>query len=119
MTKGKIIFWSLLVLIIAGLAYIKHTKNKEVAAKTAPMGKGGPQTLMAAGFVAEYSKLSNNLSANGSILAQDEVQLQPEVSGRVTYLNIKEGAIVPKGTLLLKINDADLLAQVFKLKTQL
>ena len=119
MTKGKIIFWSLLVLIIAGLAYIKHTKNKEVAAKTAPMGKGGPQTLMAAGFVAEYSKLSNNLSANGSILAQDEVQLQPEVSGRVTYLNIKEGAIVPKGTLLLKINDADLQAQVFKLKTQL
>ena len=83
------------------------------------MGKGGPQTLMAAGFVAEYSKLSNNLSANGSILAQDEVQLQPEVSGRVTYLNIKEGAIVPKGTLLLKINDADLQAQVFKLKTQL
>ena len=119
MTKGKIIFWSLLVLIIAGLAYIKHTKNKEVAAKTAPMGKGGPQTLMAAGFVAEYSKLSNNLSANGSILAQDEVQLQPEVSGRVTYLNIKEGAVVPKGTLLLKINDADLQAQVFKLKTQL
>ncbi|MCC6583994.1 MAG: efflux RND transporter periplasmic adaptor subunit [Chitinophagales bacterium] len=119
MTKGKMIFWSLLVLIIAGLAYVKHTKNKEVAAKTAPMGKGGPQTLMAAGFVAEYSKLSNNLSANGSILAQDEVQLQPEVSGRVTYLNINEGAIVPKGTLLLKINDADLQAQVFKLKTQL
>ena len=39
----------------------KHTKNKEAAAKSAPMGKGGPQTLMAAGFVAEYSKLSNNL----------------------------------------------------------
>lgn len=119
MTKGKIIFWFVLVLIVIGLAYVRHTKSKEVAAKAAPMGKGGPQTLMAAGFVAEYSKLSNNLSANGSILAQDEVQLQPEVSGRVTYLNIKEGAIVPKGTLLMKINDADLQAQVFKLKTQL
>lgn len=119
MTKGKIIFWSILVLIVLGLAYVKYTKNKEVKAKAATMGKGGPQLLMANGFVAEYSNLSNKLTANGSILAQDEVQLQPEVSGRVTYLNIKEGAVVPKGTLLLKINDADLQAQVFKLKTQL
>ena len=119
MTKGKIFFFSSILLLIAVLAYVKYTKNKEVAAKTAPMGKGGPQTLMASGFVAEYSKLSNNLSANGTVLAQDEVQLQPEVSGRVTYLNIKEGVVVSKGTLLMKINDADLQAQVFKLKTQL
>ncbi|MFN8295404.1 MAG: efflux RND transporter periplasmic adaptor subunit [Chitinophagales bacterium] len=119
MTKGKIIFWSLLILLVAGLAYIKYTKNKEVKLKTAPMGKNTPQTLMAIGFVAEYSKLSNDLSVNGNILAQDEVQLQPEVAGRVTYLNIKEGSMVSKGTLLLKINDADLQAQVYKLKTQL
>lgn len=48
MSKGKIIFALVLVLIIIGLAYVKHTKNKEVAAKAAPQGKGGPQTLMAA-----------------------------------------------------------------------
>lgn len=119
MTKGKVIFWSLLLLLIASLVYVKHTKNKEAEAKAPQMGKSGPQTLMATGFVAEYSKLSNDLSANGNILAQDEVQLQPEVSGRVTFLNIKEGAVVSKGTLLMKINDADLQAQVFKLKTQL
>lgn len=119
MSKGKIIFAVLLLMIIAALAYVKHTKNKEVAAKATPQGKGGPQTLMAAGFVAEFSKLSNDLSANGNILAQDEVQLQPEVSGRVTYLNIKEGAVVSKGTLLMKINDADLRAQVAKSNAQL
>lgn len=119
MTKGKVIFWFLVVALVAGLTYVKHTKNKEAEAKMAPMGKGGPQTLMAAGFVAEYSRLSNNLSANGNVLAQDEVQLQPEVSGRVTYLNIKEGSVVAKGTLLMKINDADLQAQLYKLKTQL
>ncbi|MBK8351551.1 MAG: efflux RND transporter periplasmic adaptor subunit [Saprospirales bacterium] len=119
MSKGKIIFAVLLLMIIAALAYVKHTKNKEVAAKATPQGKGGPQTLMAAGFVAEFSKLSNDLSANGNILAQDEVQLQPEVSGRVTYLNIKEGTVVSKGTLLMKINDADLRAQVAKSNAQL
>jgi membrane fusion protein (multidrug efflux system) len=119
MSKGKIIFWSLIIVLIIVLAFVKHNKNKEAAAKVAPMGKGGPQMIMAAGFVAEYSKLSNNISANGSVLAQDEVQLQPEISGRVTYLNIKEGAIVSKGTLLMKINDADLQAQLLKLKPQL
>ncbi len=119
MKIGKLIFWFLLVLLIAVLTYVKIKNNKAEAAKVAPMGKGGPQTLVATGFVAEYSKLSNTLSANGNIIAQDEVQLQPEVSGRVTYLNIKEGSVVSKGTLLMKINDADLQAQVFKLKTQL
>ena len=119
MSKGKIIFVVILLMIIAALAYVKHNKNKEVAAKAAPQGKAGPQILMAAGFVAEFSKLSNDLSANGSILAQDEVQLQPEVSGRVTYLNIKEGAVISKGTLLMKINDADLRAQVAKSNAQL
>ncbi|HQV78558.1 MAG TPA: efflux RND transporter periplasmic adaptor subunit [Chitinophagales bacterium] len=119
MKKGKLFFWTLIVALVLVLAYVKYSKNKETQAKMIPMGKGGPQTLRASGFVIEYSKLSNTLSANGSVLAQDEVQLQPEVSGRVTYLNIKEGSIVSKGTLLLKINDADLKAQLAKLNTQI
>lgn len=121
MTKGKIIFFSSIVLLIAILAYVKHNKNIAKAAKVSPMGmgKGGPQTLFASGYIAEYTKLTNDLSSNGTILAQDEVQLQPEASGRVTAINIKEGGMVTKGTLLLKINDADLQAQFAKLKPQL
>ena len=55
------------------------------------MGKKpvAPQTLFVSGFVTEYSKLNDDLSVNGNILAQDEVQLQPEASGRVVMLNIK------------------------------
>lgn len=118
MTKGKLIFIFILLALIVGLGYVKYKKVKEDNAKAMPQGKGGPQALAATGFVAEYSKLSNNLSANGTILAEDEVLLQPEASGRVTFLNIKEGSIVSKGTLLLKINDADLQAQLLKLKGQ-
>lgn len=119
MSKGKIIFVVLLLVLIVLLAFVRISKSKEEAAKAPKFGKGGPQTLMAEGFVVEYSKLSNTIEANGNVLAQDEIQLQPEVSGRVTYLNIKEGSVVPKGTLLLKINDADLKAQIEKLNTQL
>lgn len=121
MTKGKVIFFSSIVLLIAVLAYVKHHKNAIKAAKQSPMGmgKGGFQTLFASGYIAEYTPLSNDLSANGTVLAQDEVQLQPEASGRITAINIKEGSTVAKGTLLLKINDADLQAQLSKLKPQL
>lgn len=118
MTKGKLTFTLLLLALITWLGYVKYKKVKEAGIKTMSGGKGGPQMLMASGFVAEQTKLANTLSANGSILAQDEVTLQPEASGRVTYLDIREGAIVSKGTLLLKINDADLQAQLQKLKGQ-
>lgn len=119
MKIGKLVFGILILLLIVGLTFVKIKNNKKNAAKIQPMLKGNMQALNVNGFVVEYTKLSNTLVANGNILAQDEVQLQPEVAGRVTYLNIKEGAFVSKGTLIMKINDADLQAQVFKLKTQL
>ena len=98
MKKSSILFLLITLIIVAILAYVKISKNKEMEAKNAPMGKGGSPTLIANGFVAEYSKLNNEITVNGNVLAQDEGVLQPEASGRVTYLNIKEGAIVPKGT---------------------
>ncbi|HQD12501.1 MAG TPA: efflux RND transporter periplasmic adaptor subunit [Chitinophagales bacterium] len=119
MSKGKWIAGILAVSVVAGLSYVK-IKNNQKAAANMPMGKGpggGPMTV--SGFVASYSKLSNTLNVTGSILASDEVQLQPEISGRVTYLNIPEGSAVSKGTLLVKLNDADLQAQLKKLQAQL
>jgi membrane fusion protein (multidrug efflux system) len=41
------------------------------------------------------------------------------VSGRLTYLNIPDGAIVTKGTILAKVNDAELQAQLQQQKVQL
>jgi membrane fusion protein (multidrug efflux system) len=47
------------------------------------------------------------------------VELRPEISGRLTYLNIPDGAKVSKGTILAKVNDADLQAQMEQQKTRL
>jgi membrane fusion protein (multidrug efflux system) len=47
------------------------------------------------------------------------IELHPEMSGRLVYLNIPDGAIVKKGTILAKINDADLQAQLEQQKVQL
>lgn len=69
-------------------------------------------------FVATASELTNEVFAAGTIIANEEVILMPELAGKITSLNINEGATVQKGQLLLKINDAEFQAQYKKLELQ-
>ena len=52
-------------------------------------------------------------------LATESVELHPEANGRITFLQIPEGKLVQAGTVLAKLNDADLQAQLEKIKVQL
>lgn len=63
--------------------------------------------------------ISDKLEIPGSIVANEATEIHPEISGRLTYLNTAEGKPVSKGTLLAKIYDGDLRAQLAKLQTQL
>jgi membrane fusion protein (multidrug efflux system) len=56
--------------------------------------------------------LDDRIFATGTLLANEEVELRPEVSGRVTGISFKEGSRVRKGEVLLRINDLDLRAQL-------
>ena len=70
-------------------------------------------------MVASLEKVDNTIEANGTIIANENVELHPEISGRLTYLNIPEGKGITKGTILARINSADLEAQYQKSKVQL
>jgi membrane fusion protein (multidrug efflux system) len=70
-------------------------------------------------LVASPQKISNTVEVNGTVVAAEYVELHPEVSGRLTYLNVPEGSRIEKGTLMAKINDADLQAQIAKTKVLL
>lgn len=56
--------------------------------------------------------LENKIYATGTLLANEEVELRPEISGRVVGVYFEEGRKVKKGGLLLKINDRELQAQL-------
>jgi len=58
-------------------------------------------------------------SYTGSILANEEVDIRPEISAKVTRILFKEGTKVSKGQLLVKMFDADLQAQLKKSKLQI
>lgn len=70
-------------------------------------------------IVAATSPVNNTIEASGAIVANEYAALHPEISGRITWLDVPEGISVQKGTLIARINDADLQAQLQKSKVQL
>src|SRR5437868_6430309 len=70
-------------------------------------------------IIASPQQVTNSIEVNGTVLANEYVELHPEVSGRITYLNVKEGDHIEKGSIIARINDADLAAQLQKSKVQL
>ena len=70
-------------------------------------------------IIAEPQNVSNVIEANGTVVANEFVELHPEVSGRITYLNVPEGKYITKGTVIARINDADLVAQLGKSQASL
>jgi len=78
-----------------------------------------PPPLQAEVFIVKTKTISEKLELPGTIIANESTDLHPEISGRLTYLNISEGKTIAKGTLIAKIFDGDLVAQLNKLKVQL
>jgi len=66
--------------------------------------------------VVQPSLLEKDIFVPGLILAYDQVELKSEVAGRVVMLNLPEGRSVAKGTLLVKLFDDDLQANLKKLQ---
>ncbi|SYZ74758.1 Efflux transporter, RND family, MFP subunit [Candidatus Zixiibacteriota bacterium] len=54
----------------------------------------------------------NKIYSTGTLLANEEVELRPEIAGLITGIYFEEGKKVNKGELLLKINDRELQAQL-------
>ena len=90
--------------------------NKSKDAANAP--RPNPAVMVDV-IIAEKQPISNIIEANGTVIANEYVELRPEVSGRLIYLNLQEGKTIAKGTVVARVNDADLLAQISKSKVQL
>ena len=64
-------------------------------------------------------RMSDDAQAVGSLRSRQSVMLRPEVSGRVTQLNFKDGQRVRKGQLLVQFDDQLPLAQVKQSQAEL
>jgi membrane fusion protein (multidrug efflux system) len=116
-TKNILIIASVMLILIGVKLTFLKPKNQAKSGSPGAMGKSAPSNVTA--FITSASTLDNQLFSFGTVRAYEEVMLMPEVAGKLTQINFKEGTNVSKGSLLAKISDVDLQAQLSKLNLQL
>lgn len=100
-----------LVLLIASVFSCGKKQNSEQA-----KGSQGRSALNVDVIIVKSSALSQQITVAGTISANEEVELKPESTGKLTLINFKEGDFVKEGQLLAKVNDSELQAKLKKLK---
>jgi membrane fusion protein (multidrug efflux system) len=121
-TITKRLLTALILLVITGLffyprlkEYFDTSKETKIAGAVAPQKPGGGKTIVSV-MVISPSSLDDIVKTTGTVLANEEVDIRSEVSGKITHIYFKEGQYVQKGMTLLTINDDDLQAQQKKLE---
>jgi len=69
-------------------------------------------------YIAKPQKLENKIIVTGTVLANEEVEIRSEISGKVEKIFFSEGSRVKKGDILIKVDDSELQAQLLKTQYQ-
>jgi len=83
----------------------------------AASGTSRPPTVEVARV--EAMRLTDDAQAVGSLRSRQSVMLRPEVSGRVTRINFRDGERVRRGQLLVQLDDQLQVAQVQQSRAEL
>jgi membrane fusion protein (multidrug efflux system) len=98
--------------MLAGLLFSCSNNKKQDTSQTGQKNR----VLSVYGYVVHPDTLRIEITASATVIANEEVELHPEVSGKVTGIFFREGEFVTKGKLLVKINDQELQAQLQRAK---
>lgn len=103
----------LILIVLAALLIVPKLlseKNKQQTTSTQT-----PQEIPVDAFVIKATELENELATVGTIIANEEVEVKSELTRKITGIYFKEGTYVPKGKVLFKLDDSDILARLRKL----
>ncbi|MES2776885.1 MAG: efflux RND transporter periplasmic adaptor subunit [Bacteroidota bacterium] len=103
------------VILIPVLFSCSSKEESKTVTTQKPAGGGSVYDAV----IVESFPVNRSVETPGTILPNEMAELHPEISGRITSLSITEGAFVRRGSLLVKLFDADLQAQLKKLVVQL
>lgn len=92
-------------------------KKKDAAQQKS--GAAKPPPMKVDGYIVRPEAFQENIEVPGNIVPNEMAEIHPEVSGRIVQLNVAEGKYVGKGTVLAKLYDGDLRAQLNKVQIQL
>ena len=118
MKKGLITI--LIIVAIVALLAIPKLGLFGGGEKKQQAGAGSPppnqQSLEVDAIIVQPSVFDRKLVVTGTILANESIEIKTETSGKILRIFFTEGQAIKKGTLLLKIDDDELRAQLEKQK---
>ena len=115
----RTLFISLPLVLVAVflIQQLKGDEEGQVNNKN-PKSSSSRGSLPVTGIIASYSNSGNGVPITGTLLANEEVELVAEIVGKVRKIYFEEGSYVKQGELLLKVDDADLQAQLARSEFQ-
>ena len=114
--RNNTVFYTLILPVFL-ISCGSESNKKEANQKSGKPDKMPPAKVE--GFIVKKVNFAQQIEVPGNVIANESVEIHPEVAGRITSLMVGEGNFVRKGTLLAKLYDADLQAQLKKLEVQL
>ncbi len=100
--------------VLAVLAFIFFNKGGLISRQNDRSGfvsGKAAAVLPVRAMIMQEAPLKDVLVAAGTVMADEQVEIAAEASGRITHIHFAEGSSVKAGDLLVTINNADLLAQ--------
>lgn len=123
--KTRFALIAAIVVLLVSAYFIQRTffaspETEGGATTAAEAPKGGPPAGQSRGggvipitvYVAAPQRITDGITAIGSLVPNEEVDIAGELQGKVTAIEFAEGSRVEKDQLLVRINDDDLQAQL-------
>lgn len=113
----KILIIALILVSIGGMIGYRLYQNHQ--SSSAQLGSGAKiNATQVRGQVVEAADFENLINLSGSIEANEQVDVRSELSGIAEKILFEEGTSVRRGQVLLKVNDAELQAQLLQATTR-
>ena len=92
---------ALLLVFVAGAAFAQSPKDAS---------KGPPPAMPVKAVAAKIAAAVDEAGAVGTLRADEAITIRPEIAGRVAEIRFNEGQAVARGSLLVKLDQAELAA---------
>lgn len=110
--------YRLLLLLLPVITLIQACSSQANEPKQAIATANTNPAVPADGYIVRPTSFSEELEITGTLIANQEVAVTSELTRKVVRVDAKEGNYVGAGTLLFQLDDADLQAQLERLRQQ-
>ena len=107
------------ILFVIACSFIACKSEDKKSVKETASSVKDLKPMVVDGIIARDEYVSGSINTTGSILANEEVDIKSEISGKITGIFFKEGSNVNKGQVLVKLYDGDLQAQLSRLRIEI